>query len=154
MRYQSFYPFAHQPAPHNGQQYFQANTFQPPMQQNSLQTNMGQQLDPFSNALPGQNRQQGPSKLENYMQTADRFLTTAQQFAPIVQQFAPMVSNLPAMWRLYKGMQSIPNQPSSGGASAGNPRSAPTPNRPTTPVQSAARGPSMPRVFQPPNPYL
>ena len=43
------------------------------------------------------------------MQTANRFLNTAQQFAPVVQQFAPMMQNLPAMWKLYKGFQSIPS---------------------------------------------
>ena len=43
------------------------------------------------------------------MQTANQFLNTAQQFAPVVQQFAPMIQNLPAMWRLYKGFQSLPS---------------------------------------------
>ena len=50
------------------------------------------------------------------MQTANQFLNTAQQFAPMVQQFAPMVQNLPAMWRLYKGFQSLP---AAGAAAAG-----------------------------------
>ena len=49
------------------------------------------------------------------------FLNTAQQFAPVVQQFAPMVQNLPAMWRLYKGFQSLP---SAGGAAATGQRAA------------------------------
>ena len=58
--------------------------------------------------MAGQGEQQVPSKMESYMQTANQFLNTAQQFAPVVQQFAPMVQNLPAMWRLYKGFQSLP----------------------------------------------
>lgn len=154
MRYQSFYPFAHQPNFPNRQQQFHANTVMPPMQNNPQQSNASPQFDPFSNASPGQSGNQGPSKLDSYMQTADRFLTTAQQFAPIVQQFAPMVSNLPAMWRLYKGFQSMPDQPSSTRASAGNPASAPPPNRAATPVQPSGPRPSTPRIFQPPSPYL
>ena len=47
--------------------------------------------------------------MDGYMQTANQFMNTAQQFAPVVQQFAPMMRNLPAMWRLYKGFQSIPS---------------------------------------------
>lgn len=124
------------------------------MQHNPAPPNSRQQFDPFSNAVPGQTGRQEPSKLESYMQTADRFLTTAQQFAPIVQQFAPMVSNLPAMWRLYKGFQSMPNQPSSTRASAGNTAPASTPNRATAPIQSTEPRPSTPRIFQPPSPYL
>ncbi len=52
------------------------------------------------------------------MQTANRFLNTAQQYAPLVQQIAPMFQNLPAMWRLYKGFQSLPTQ-GAGGVAAG-----------------------------------
>ncbi|WP_430541125.1 VrrA/YqfQ family protein [Sporosarcina thermotolerans] len=48
------------------------------------------------------------------MQTANRFLTTAQQYAPLVQQIAPMFQNLPAMWRLYKGFQSLPTSGAAG----------------------------------------
>ena len=47
--------------------------------------------------------------MDGYMQTANRFLNTAQQFAPVVEQFAPMMRNLPAMWKLYKGFQSMPS---------------------------------------------
>ncbi len=73
--------------------------------------------------MAGQGEQQVPSKMESYMQTANQFLNTAQQFAPVVQQFAPMVQNLPAMWRLYKGFQSLPvagaaSLPVSGGSSS------------------------------------
>lgn len=93
--------------------------------------------------VPGQGGQQSPSRMESYMQTANQFLNTAQQFAPMVQQFAPMVQNLPAMWRLYKGFQSLPaagvaSFPASGASAA---RSV---------VANAAPGLSVPRVFQPP----
>ena len=68
----------------------------------------GPQNNPLGGPMAGQGEQQVPSKMESYMQTANQFLNTAQQFAPVVQQFAPMVQNLPAMWRLYKGFQSLP----------------------------------------------
>ena len=67
-------------------------------------------------AMQGGPAPQGTSKMEAYMQTANRFLNTAQQFAPVVQQFAPMMQNLPAMWKLYKGFQSLP---SAGSGAAG-----------------------------------
>lgn len=98
--------------------------------------------NPPGGPMPGQGEQQVPSKMESYMQTANQFLNTAQQFAPVVQQFAPMVQNLPAMWRLYKGFQSLPvagaaSIPTSGVAAARS-------------VANVASGLSAPRIFQPP----
>ncbi len=61
---------------------------------------------------------QGPSKIDGYMQTANRLINTAQQYAPVVNQFAPMMRNLPAMWRLYKGFQSIPSSGEGLGSAA------------------------------------
>ncbi len=155
MRYESFYPFSHHPTQPMSQQRVMQNTFAPPREP---QSNPGQQFESLSNHIPGgeggQGRQ-GPSKLDNYMQTADRFLTTAQQFAPLIQQFAPMISNLPSMWRLYKGFQSMPDRSPTGEntrsttATAQNfsrPRSTSQGFEPTTPR------PSMPKIFQPPNP--
>lgn len=120
----------------------------PPQRQQRTQPNANQRFDPFSNHSADPSAGQGISKLENYMQTADRFLATAQQFAPLVQQFAPMVSNLPAMWRLYKGFQSMPDQPSTGGIN--RPASAQTGAQAQAP--STGPRPSMPRIFQPPSP--
>lgn len=149
MRYESFYPFAQHPTPSARPQNFNRSTFMPPMQTGSQNMNANQQFESFPNHIADSSGgQQGPSKFDSYMQTADRFLTTAQQFAPLVQQFAPMISNLPAMWRLYKGFQSMPNQ------------NTPTPtNQPqTAPRQAQAQAPiteprpSVPRIFQPPSP--
>lgn len=168
MRYESFYPFARQqppPAP-MGQMNFgpppQMEQLQAPMhpfmngpQNNPLGAPMngpqnnplggpmaGPQNQPLGGPTDGQGGQPIPSKMESYMQTANQFLNTAQQFAPVVQQFAPMVQNLPAMWRLYKGFQSLPT---AGAASlpvsgAGAARS----------VANVASGLSSPRIFQPP----
>lgn len=148
LRYESFYPFAHQPPSSARQQNFNPTTFMPPIRQQPGQTNANQQFGPFSNHSADPSAGQGTSKLENYMQTADRFLTTAQQFAPLVQQFAPMISNLPAMWRLYKGFQSMPDQPSATGTT----RPTAPPMQATAPMQTTTPRPSMPRIFQPPSP--
>ncbi|MBE1553732.1 VrrA/YqfQ family protein [Sporosarcina limicola] len=145
MRYQSFYPFAQQhSSPFNmGQPGFgpppqisQPQAPRQPFQGGAMSSN------PFGGPAASPEIQ-SPSRMESYMQTANRFLNTAQQFAPVVQQMAPMMQNLPAMWRLYKGFQSLP----SAGASAASSAAA-------TAAQSVARstvpGPSIPRIFQPP----
>lgn len=155
MRYESFYPFSHHPPQPMQQQRFIPNTFLPPR---DSQSNASQQFDAFSNHIPGSEggqASQSPSKLENYMQTADRFLTTAQQFAPLIQQFAPMISNLPSMWRLYKGFQSMPDRsPSTENRQTPPPNAqnpAPSRSAPQQSIRPTPR-PSMPRIFQPPNP--
>jgi len=168
MRYESFYPFARQQPPpaSMGQMNFgpppqmeqlqapmqpfmngpQNNQFGPPMngpQNNSLGGPMaGLQNNPLGGPMGGQGEQPTPSRMESYMQTANQFLNTAQQFAPVVQQFAPMVQNLPAMWRLYKGFQSLPvagaaSIPTSGAVAARS-------------VANVTSGLSAPRIFQPP----
>lgn len=145
MRYESFYPFVHQPPPSVQQQNVNRSPFPSPYQQNMNQFPTNR----FNESLPNPaSEQNGPSKFENYMQTADRFLSTAQQFAPLVQQFAPMMTNLPAMWRLYKGFQSMPNNPPSTTAAR---TTAPVPPTSTAVNESGPR-PSMPKIFQPPTP--
>lgn len=88
---------------------------------------------------------QQPSKMEQYLQTADRFLSTAQQFQPMVSKVAPMVQNIPALWKLYRGFQSIP----SAGAAAGT-ASAATQAVSRAAASSIPSGISQPRIFQPP----
>ncbi|WP_186670606.1 VrrA/YqfQ family protein [Sporosarcina sp. BP05] len=160
MRYESFYPFARQQSQPTS---MGQTSFGPPSQMRQQTPRQPFMNDPMGNPfggqtgnppggpmgnpaggpMAGQGEQQVPSKMESYMQTANQFLNTAQQFAPVVQQFAPMVQNLPAMWRLYKGFQSLPvagaaSLPVSGGVSAA--RS----------VANVASGLSAPRIFQPP----
>lgn len=149
MRYESFYPFARQqpsppPTGHSG--------FGLPPQMGQRQAPRqpfpnGPMNNPFGGPGPDQNPQQSPSKMDTYMQTANRFLNTAQQFAPVVQQFAPMIQNLPAMWRLYKGFQSLP--PANGGPATGGATNSAPVARSAGPAASA--GISVPRIFQPPN---
>ncbi|PID00443.1 MULTISPECIES: VrrA/YqfQ family protein [unclassified Sporosarcina] len=148
MRYQSFYPFSNQPP----QPRMTPAT--PPIQQRAPmpfpQQGMGNSRNPreMRGGAPQQQagmQETGPSRADQYMQTANRFFNTAQQFAPLVQQFAPLVQNLPAMWRLYKGVQSMPDAPTAS--------SAPRPSSPQTPnsrPSQATNQPSIPRIFQPP----
>ena len=144
MRYQSFYPFARtQNSPFAMRQPFSGPQQQPPFSQPPRQPFQGSPMgNPFGSPMPG-GQFQNTSKMEAYMQTANRFLNTAQQYAPLVQQIAPMFQNLPAMWRLYKGFQSLPTLGGVGGAAASGapPTSAPSPQA----------GVSNPRIFQPPN---
>ncbi|WP_025784771.1 VrrA/YqfQ family protein [Sporosarcina sp. D27] len=158
MRYQSFYPFANQqrqaPA---GQQMFRGNFQQAkPFTQGPAapfaQGQANQQPSPFGMdpGFGGQQQTQGGaptraglSKPEMYMETANRFMTTVQQYAPMVQQFAPMLQNIPAMWKLYRGFQSLPDAGIAGASAAASVA------RGAAPVPSGPR-PSVPKVFQPP----
>lgn len=150
MRYESFYPFSDNQSPPMRQQSFGANPFIQPPQNPGQSPQFNRPNNPFPGAPADPAVGQGPSKMDAYMQTANRFLNTAQQFAPVAQQFAPMMRNLPAMWRLYKGFQSMP---AAGGAAAAANQAVSGATRATTQAASSAQGPlpSMPRIFQPPN---
>lgn len=146
MRYESFYPFAGNQFPPMGQQSFGVHPFMQPLPPPGQSPQFQMPTQSFEGNVPNQPQEQGPSKVDAYMQTANQFLNTAQQFAPVAQQFAPMLRNLPAMWRLYKGFQSIP---SAGGAASqaasSATRAATAAAVPTNPM------PSVPRIFQPPS---
>lgn len=45
-----------------------------------------------------------PSAITGFLTNTQRVLNTAQQIGPMVQQYGPIVKNLPAMWRLYRGL--------------------------------------------------
>jgi hypothetical protein len=152
MRYESFYPFARQQSTPNLTR--QLGFGPPPYAGNPHMQRPGNPFGGFPQS--GQRGPRGPhgfggpaapggNRMDSYLQTANRFLNTAQQFAPIVQQFAPMVQNLPAMWKLYKGFQSLPSTQNAGTNTAGQVANA---------RQSAANTstqPTAPRIFQPPN---
>ncbi|ARK23231.1 hypothetical protein SporoP37_00040 [Sporosarcina sp. P37] len=156
MRYQSFYPFSNQPPQPAMKPGPPPSPFGMPFPQ-GMSGNPGGQPGMRNSGGPNMRPQQqlqqqqtgaqgtGPSRADQYMQTANRFLNTAQQFAPLVQQFAPLVQNLPAMWRLYKGVQSMPDvPPASSPARPGGP-AAPGPAN-----SEVINRPSSPRIFQPP----
>lgn len=93
----------------------------------------------FLGAGPGGPSGPGGSKLEYYLQTADRFMATAQQYAPLINRFVPMLSNIPALLSIYKGFSSAPSA-GSGPGGGGTANAA----------ESGAPLPSSPRIFQPP----
>lgn len=76
--------------------------------------------------MTGQNAARGPSILQsltnpasinNFLTNTQKVLNTAQQIGPIVQQvqqYGPLVKNLPAMWRLYKGLKNVPDAETDG----------------------------------------
>lgn len=162
MRYESFYPFSgNHPLP-PVQQGLGTNPFTGPAQHTGQPAQFNMPQNPFPGPGQGPSMQgpppgqdpsmqnpqqgQGPSKMDGYMQTANSFFNTAQQFAPVVQQFAPMVKNIPAMWRLYKGFQSMPDVGDSSAAVVAG-RTAQGPTRSAAPPFGAQQ--SSPRIFQP-----
>ena len=112
---------------------------------------------PSSNASFGgfsQGTQTG--KGMSYLQTADKFLNTAQQITPLVRQYAPMLQNVPALWKLYRGFQSVPNATGGTAAAAAASATASTAGNATSAARTVASattnttGASLPRIFQPP----
>lgn len=111
---------------------------------------------PNVNAPTGATPKGTSSKIDSFMDTANRFLATAQGFQPIIQQASPMLRNLPALWRLYKGFQSAPdpsNEPEPKPVerrqrSQSTYTERPSRNTDSTPPQPTR--PSVPRIFQPP----
>lgn len=107
----------------------------------------GPSQNPFSSGNPGNPGNPGipqGNRMEQYLQTADRFLSTAQQLTPMVQKVTPMVQNLPALWKIYRGFQNMPDATALSGVT----RSATTAAAAATVPRTI--GASIPRIFQPP----
>lgn len=51
----------------------------------------------------------GGDKIQAFLSNTQSVLNTAQKFGPVIEQYGPMVKNLPAMWKLYKGMKNLPD---------------------------------------------
>lgn len=117
----------------------------------------GYRPGPFPQATPPRtpNFQQPPKaapRLDSILETANRFLATAQSFQPYIQQAAPMIRNLPALWKLYRGFQSVPSQGQGVEQEISLENSRPTTNvrSESTPKQSYSPKPSLPKIYQPP----
>jgi len=50
-----------------------------------------------------------PSSLSGFLTNTQKVLNTAQQMGPMVQQYGPLVKNIPAMWKLYRGLKDAPD---------------------------------------------
>lgn len=138
MRYESFYPFS------QGQYQQPQNPFSfpqnrfsggPPIRPGGFGNNRF--LNSPQTQIPGGGL---PSRMEQYLQTAERFMSTAQQLTPMVKQVAPMVQNLPALWKIYRGFQNMPDVASNASAARSVANTA----------SALSNGASQPRIFQPP----
>ncbi|MBT2687102.1 hypothetical protein J7I93_02775 [Bacillus sp. ISL-47] len=54
-----------------------------------------------------------PSSINGFLNNTQKVLNTAQQIGPMVQQYGPLVRNLPAMWKLYRGLKDVPEEQAS-----------------------------------------
>ncbi|MGD6940857.1 VrrA/YqfQ family protein [Cytobacillus gottheilii] len=50
-----------------------------------------------------------PAAISGFLNNTQKVLHTANQIGPMVQQYGPMVKNLPAMWKLYRGLKDMPD---------------------------------------------
>lgn len=51
-----------------------------------------------------------PSSINGFLNNTQQVLKTAQQVGPMIKQYGPIVKNLPAMWKLYRGLKDLPDQ--------------------------------------------
>jgi hypothetical protein len=46
-----------------------------------------------------------PTAISGFLNNTQQVLRAAQQIGPMVSQYGPLMRNLPAMWRLYRGLK-------------------------------------------------
>jgi hypothetical protein len=51
-----------------------------------------------------------PGGLTGFLNNTQQILKTAQTVGPMLQQYGPLIKNLPAMWKLYKGLKDVPSK--------------------------------------------
>lgn len=105
---------------------------------------------------------QPPSKIASFLQSADSLFNSAKTYTPYIQQAMPMMKNIPSLFKLYKGFQSLPDAGAVAGAGTAavaaeslaattsqqrSSRRSSTQNISSIPRESI---PSKPRIFQPP----
>jgi hypothetical protein len=47
-----------------------------------------------------------PGAIGSFLNNTQNVLRSAQQIGPMVQQYGPLLRNLPAMWKMYRGLKS------------------------------------------------
>ena len=47
-----------------------------------------------------------PAGISGFLNNTQQVIKTAQTIGPMIQQYGPIVKNLPAMWKLYRGLKS------------------------------------------------
>ncbi|MEH7346780.1 VrrA/YqfQ family protein, partial [Bacillus sp. JJ1532] len=55
-----------------------------------------------------------PGAISGFLENTQKVLNSAQQFGPMVQQYGPMVKNIPAIWKLYRGLKGSSDEPAEG----------------------------------------
>lgn len=48
-----------------------------------------------------------PANLTGMLNNTQKVLQAAESITPLVQEYGPLVKNIPAMWKLYRGMKNI-----------------------------------------------
>ncbi|MGX1263710.1 hypothetical protein RKD55_001514 [Rossellomorea marisflavi] len=48
-----------------------------------------------------------PGNIGSFLTNTQQVLQTAQQLGPMVSQYGPMVKNIPALWKLYRGLKDV-----------------------------------------------
>lgn len=97
----------------------------------------------------------GAPRLEGFLAGANSLFENAQKFTPYIQQATPMFKNLPALWRMYRGLKGSPDilesstivAPVEGPSRQRQARGPRQPQQPNAPIKSK---PSLPMIFQPP----
>jgi len=143
MRYDSFYPFQHQAFRHLPP--LPPNHFLPPQGTEAFSGLKNIPLSPHS-PLPTN----PTGKIDSFLQTADKLFSTAQSYKPYVQQIqqaVPMMKNLPALYRMYKGIKGLPDANSNNNQTKAPRRSSTSANRKESDYTTK---PSRPLIFQPP----
>lgn len=51
-----------------------------------------------------------PSSINGFLANSQKFLNTASQIGPMINQYGPMVKNIPAIWKMYRGLTSSSNE--------------------------------------------
>ncbi|MFT8320363.1 MAG: VrrA/YqfQ family protein [Bacillus sp. (in: firmicutes)] len=76
-----------------------------------------------------------PASINGFLANSQKFLNTASQFGPMINQYGPMVRNIPAMWKLYRGLK---NTASSDDDTAGT-TEKPIEKKKSIPAKSASK---------------
>ncbi|XXM73716.1 VrrA/YqfQ family protein [Lysinibacillus sphaericus] len=56
-----------------------------------------------------------PGNITSFLSNTQQVLNAAQQFGPMISQYGPMVKNIPALWKLYRGIKDFSSEDASSG---------------------------------------
>lgn len=88
-----------------------------------------------------------PFNIGQFMTQANHFMQTAQKYAPFIKEARPIIKNLPALWKLYKGFSSQPQEPVR--TSRTKRVQQDQPRRSRKHLDEHTTQPSLPKIYQP-----